>query len=259
MPRSGATGLHIPCLNCASWRLVIEANNILGWTILPRLLWALYLGQQYRDDFDVVIHEAYLNATRVNLTGDESQSMDIERFSDWGKSKTTSKRDELNNFLFLASMHFPEELVQGVKKEQPNPERVQWNPDSDQQKFNLFEKLEQKYKKILSNKNAVAYSVMVEQIWIWLLVTIAHTGYTSMKGLTSLKIFHQDSKKWVALIRSIKAEALSFMRGSAGQGLSSSSLGRTFPDRIPWLEPSSSLQGFRGGAMGLVLGGESGN
>lgn len=43
----------------------------------------------------------------------DSQSVDIERFSDWGKSKSTSKRDKLNNFLQLTSVHFPAELVQG--------------------------------------------------------------------------------------------------------------------------------------------------
>ncbi|OAY53093.1 pheromone-processing carboxypeptidase KEX1 isoform X1 [Manihot esculenta] len=74
-----------------------------------------------------------------------SQSVDIERFSDWGKSKSTSKRDKLNNFLQLTSVHFPAELVQGVKTEQRNPKKVRWNPDSDLKKFDLFEKLEQKY------------------------------------------------------------------------------------------------------------------
>ncbi|XP_043811958.1 pheromone-processing carboxypeptidase KEX1 isoform X2 [Manihot esculenta] len=81
----------------------------------------------------------------VSLLMFYSQSVDIERFSDWGKSKSTSKRDKLNNFLQLTSVHFPAELVQGVKTEQRNPKKVRWNPDSDLKKFDLFEKLEQKY------------------------------------------------------------------------------------------------------------------
>lgn len=44
----------------------------------------------------------------------ESQSMDIERFSDWGKPKNTSKRDSLNQVLQLQSHNFPKELIGGL-------------------------------------------------------------------------------------------------------------------------------------------------
>ena len=43
----------------------------------------------------------------------ESQSMDIERFSDWGKPKNSSKRDSLNQILQLQSHNFPKELIGG--------------------------------------------------------------------------------------------------------------------------------------------------
>lgn len=77
----------------------------------------------------------------------KSQSMDIERFSDWGKPKTTAKRDALSNFLLLEPTNFPKELVTGAKREQPNPKKVRWNPSSDLQKLDLFEKLEEKFQK----------------------------------------------------------------------------------------------------------------
>ncbi|XP_065851760.1 uncharacterized protein [Euphorbia lathyris] len=75
----------------------------------------------------------------------KSQSMDIERFSDWGKPKTTAKRDALSNFLILEPMNFPKELLTGAKREQPNPKKVRWNPNSDIKKWDLFEKLEEKF------------------------------------------------------------------------------------------------------------------
>ncbi|KDP40847.1 hypothetical protein JCGZ_24846 [Jatropha curcas] len=74
----------------------------------------------------------------------KSQSMDIERFSDWVKPKNTSKRDQLNHFLLLSSANFPDELVEGAKMEQKRPKKVRWNPDADR-KFDFFEKLEQKF------------------------------------------------------------------------------------------------------------------
>lgn len=44
----------------------------------------------------------------------ESQSMDIERFSDMGKPKITSERDSLDQFLQLTSKNFPKELIGGL-------------------------------------------------------------------------------------------------------------------------------------------------
>ena len=48
----------------------------------------------------------------------ESQSMDIERFSDWGKPKNTSKRNSLNQILQLQSHNFPKELIGGSQLKQ---------------------------------------------------------------------------------------------------------------------------------------------
>ncbi|WCJ43772.1 hypothetical protein M5689_024489 [Euphorbia peplus] len=75
----------------------------------------------------------------------KNQSVDIERFSDWGKPKTTAKRDALSNFLLLEPRNFPKELITGAKWAQPNPKKVRWNPNSELQKWDLFEKLEEKF------------------------------------------------------------------------------------------------------------------
>ncbi|XP_050235184.1 uncharacterized protein LOC126683359 [Mercurialis annua] len=75
----------------------------------------------------------------------KSQNMDVERFSDRGKSKTTLKRDSLGNFLLLQPSNFPKELIAGTKWDRPNPKKVRWDSHSEVQKWDLFEKLEQKY------------------------------------------------------------------------------------------------------------------
>lgn len=74
----------------------------------------------------------------------KSQSTDIERFSDRVKLRTTLKRDPLEQILRLTSNNFPLELVQGMKGATHNKRKVQWNPESDMQKLELFEKLEKK-------------------------------------------------------------------------------------------------------------------
>ncbi|KAH9722418.1 DNA-directed RNA polymerase III subunit [Citrus sinensis] len=56
-----------------------------------------------------------------------SQSVDIERYSDWNKPKVSSNRGSINQFLQLHSNNFPAELVKGLRK------------------LDLFEKLEQKF------------------------------------------------------------------------------------------------------------------
>ncbi|KAK9281021.1 hypothetical protein L1049_003913 [Liquidambar formosana] len=81
-------------------------------------------------------------------TSKKSQSTDIERFSDRAKRRTKSKVDEeLQNYLKLAN--FPQELVprdkvQGSRRVSGVQKEVQWNSESDMQKLDFFEKLEQK-------------------------------------------------------------------------------------------------------------------
>ncbi|KDO51837.1 hypothetical protein CISIN_1g028499mg [Citrus sinensis] len=73
-----------------------------------------------------------------------SQSVDIERYSDWNKPKVSSNRGSINQFLQLHSSNFPAELVKD-SREQRNPKRVRWNADAGMRKLDLFEKLEQKF------------------------------------------------------------------------------------------------------------------
>ncbi|OMO70942.1 hypothetical protein CCACVL1_18560 [Corchorus capsularis] len=42
--------------------------------------------------------------------------MDIERYSDWGNQKSSSKRDSLDQILQLHSNNFPKELIGGLEK-----------------------------------------------------------------------------------------------------------------------------------------------
>ncbi|PPD80149.1 hypothetical protein GOBAR_DD22927 [Gossypium barbadense] len=72
----------------------------------------------------------------------KSQSMDIERFSDWGKPKNTSKRDSLNQVLQLQSHNFPKELIGDSKRAQRSAKRMRWNLDSGLEKLDVFEKFE---------------------------------------------------------------------------------------------------------------------
>ncbi|XP_038692554.1 DNA-directed RNA polymerase III subunit RPC7-like isoform X2 [Tripterygium wilfordii] len=76
-------------------------------------------------------------------TSSKEQSTDIERFCDRGKPKTTGKRDSITQFLQLNSQNFPRELIGGSNRERPS-KRVRWNPDTDLQKLDLLEQMEQK-------------------------------------------------------------------------------------------------------------------
>ncbi|GKV04168.1 hypothetical protein SLEP1_g16363 [Rubroshorea leprosula] len=75
----------------------------------------------------------------------KNESMDIERFSDCGKPKTLSRRNNLDQFLQLRSDNFPKELLRDSRRVPRNPKRVRWNPDSDFQKLNVLEDLEKKF------------------------------------------------------------------------------------------------------------------
>ncbi|KAB1210451.1 hypothetical protein CJ030_MR6G010747 [Morella rubra] len=71
-----------------------------------------------------------------------SQSTDIERYSDRSKPKTTITRDSLSQILELKK--FPRELIGGSRGQQPSRKKVRWNPESELQKLDYLEKLEQR-------------------------------------------------------------------------------------------------------------------
>ncbi|XP_050384173.1 acid phosphatase 1-like [Argentina anserina] len=73
-PQTGSHGRHVPGISCMSWRLGVEAHNILGWTTVPavceRYVGNYMLGHQYRQDSKAVTNEALLYAKSLNLTKD---------------------------------------------------------------------------------------------------------------------------------------------------------------------------------------------
>ncbi|XP_076907300.1 acid phosphatase 1-like [Bidens hawaiensis] len=73
-PHSGSAGHKHPDLDCMSWRVAVEANNLRDWTQIPEscvdYVGHYMLGKQYRKDCDIVAAEAYKYAKGLNLTGD---------------------------------------------------------------------------------------------------------------------------------------------------------------------------------------------
>ncbi|KAK6264153.1 hypothetical protein SCA6_019587, partial [Theobroma cacao] len=70
------------------------------------------------------------------------RSMDIERYSNWWKLKSTSKHDSLNQILELQSHNFPKELIGDLRRGQRSSKKMQWNRDSGLEKLDMFEKFE---------------------------------------------------------------------------------------------------------------------
>ncbi|KAK6268125.1 hypothetical protein QUC31_012285 [Theobroma cacao] len=68
--------------------------------------------------------------------------MDIERYSNWWKLKSTSKHDSLNQILELQSHNFPKELIGDLRRGQRSSKKMQWNRDSGLEKLDMFEKFE---------------------------------------------------------------------------------------------------------------------
>lgn len=71
---SGSEGAAVQGINCASWRLAVEARNIIEWKTVPEecegYMGHYMVGQQYRQDSKAVCREAYFYARKLNLTGD---------------------------------------------------------------------------------------------------------------------------------------------------------------------------------------------
>ncbi|KAG0536341.1 hypothetical protein BDA96_03G055400 [Sorghum bicolor] len=74
----------------------------------------------------------------------KNEDKEIERFSD--RKRKTSKREGLKLYLKLTPSNFPAELVQGSRRGQASNKKLRWDKDSDEQAFEVFEKLEQKHK-----------------------------------------------------------------------------------------------------------------
>ncbi|KAK3125667.1 hypothetical protein QOZ80_7BG0608150 [Eleusine coracana subsp. coracana] len=75
----------------------------------------------------------------------KNEDKEIERFSD-RRRKTHAKRESLALYLKLTSSNFPAELLQGSRRGQASNKKLRWDKDSDEQAFEIFEKLEQTHK-----------------------------------------------------------------------------------------------------------------
>ena len=72
-PRSGSGGSHVEGLNCLSWRLAVETNNLLDWMVsqsCEEYVGNYMLGEQYRRDCEVVADAAVEYAKSVTVAGD---------------------------------------------------------------------------------------------------------------------------------------------------------------------------------------------
>ncbi|XP_057977452.1 uncharacterized protein LOC131164345 isoform X5 [Malania oleifera] len=74
----------------------------------------------------------------------EIQETDIERFSDRGKQKSTKNSGSIAEYMKFNKNNFPLELFYG-RSQLKKPKKVRWNPDSDLQKLDFLENLEQKH------------------------------------------------------------------------------------------------------------------
>ncbi|XP_006349305.1 DNA-directed RNA polymerase III subunit RPC7-like [Solanum tuberosum] len=75
----------------------------------------------------------------------KTKGMDIERFSDRSLERDKSK-PPLTHSIRMDSAHVPAELAKGGTEDRHAAKRVRWNPESDMQKLDLLEKLDQKSK-----------------------------------------------------------------------------------------------------------------
>ncbi|KAH6758839.1 hypothetical protein C2S51_019074 [Perilla frutescens var. frutescens] len=73
-PRSGSGGRRVEGLDCLSWRLAVETNNLQGWKLVPQsceeYVGNYMLGKQYRHDCEVVADSAIEYAKGFELAGD---------------------------------------------------------------------------------------------------------------------------------------------------------------------------------------------
>jgi len=69
-------------VSCASWRLGVEANNLIKWKTVPELcqeyIADYLLGDQYRSDSKTVCREAYLYAKTLTITAKDVFVFDID-------------------------------------------------------------------------------------------------------------------------------------------------------------------------------------
>ncbi|CAA3023292.1 Hypothetical predicted protein [Olea europaea subsp. europaea] len=74
-PQSGATGHQLEGLDCLSWRLAVETNNLQNWDTVPmsceEYVGHYMLGKQYRHDYESVADATIKYAKSLKLAGDD--------------------------------------------------------------------------------------------------------------------------------------------------------------------------------------------
>jgi len=72
--KTGPGGKYIPEVSCASWRVAVEARNIINWKTVPQeceeYVGNYMLGDQYRADSKFVNREGFFYARTLNLKKD---------------------------------------------------------------------------------------------------------------------------------------------------------------------------------------------
>ncbi|KAK4719180.1 hypothetical protein R3W88_017518 [Solanum pinnatisectum] len=73
-PQTGSAGYTVPQLDCLSWRLAVETNNLQNWRSVPKectnYLGHYMMGKQYRHDCEYVAKQAIEYAKSLKLSGD---------------------------------------------------------------------------------------------------------------------------------------------------------------------------------------------
>ncbi|XP_060219001.1 acid phosphatase 1-like [Lycium barbarum] len=73
-PQTGTAGHRVPQLDCLSWRLAVETNNLQNWKLVPsaceNYVGHYMLGKQYRHDCEFVAKTAIEYAKGLKLSGD---------------------------------------------------------------------------------------------------------------------------------------------------------------------------------------------
>ncbi|KAH0687653.1 hypothetical protein KY285_018211 [Solanum tuberosum] len=81
-PKTGSSGSHVPQINCLSWRLAVETNNIQDWTSVPLqcegYVGHYMLGKQYRDDCYNIVAAAIQYAKSLKIGKDDVWVFDID-------------------------------------------------------------------------------------------------------------------------------------------------------------------------------------
>ncbi|ESW07614.1 hypothetical protein PHAVU_010G144200 [Phaseolus vulgaris] len=80
--KTGSNEQYSTQVSCTSWRLGVEANNLIKWKTVPaacqEYVADYLLGDQYRSDSKTVCREAYFYAKRLNITAKDVFVFDID-------------------------------------------------------------------------------------------------------------------------------------------------------------------------------------